>query len=152
MFSMIHSKPHSVRKRMLSNVYSKSYLQSSPHMHAISTTIMGRRYLPIIQAAADSERAVEIHSVNNALTMDFVSAYQYGLQSGTNLLDQVETRNHILHLYHCRKPYEFFVQEVPNLTAWCKRLGIPIIPKFVATASAELQDWCMEVSAILALG
>jgi hypothetical protein len=143
MFSMIRSKPHSVRKRMLSNVYSKSYLQSSPHMRAISKTIMYQRYLPIIQAAAESKSPVEIHSVNNASTMDFVSAYLYGLQCSSNLLDDVQTRNHIMHLYHCRKPYEFYSQEIPGLTGFCKRVGFPLIPKWVGAVNAEIEDWCM---------
>ena len=145
MFSMMHTRPHSVRKRMLSNAYSKSYLQNSPHMDAVSKAVLLGRYLPIIHAAAETKSPIEIHLVNNALTMDFVSGYQYGLPNSTNLLENVEERKRIFHLYHCRKPYELHRQEIPNLTAWCNWIGIPIVPKFVGTASAELQDWCMKM-------
>ncbi|KAJ6144323.1 hypothetical protein N7470_008218 [Penicillium chermesinum] len=120
MFTMIGSKPHSIRKRMLSNVYSKSTLQSSPHLQKISHAVVVERLLPIIQSAASTEKPIDVHDLNMGLTMDFVSAYLLGLANGTNHLQDDEYRKHWLHLYFSRKPYEFYHQEA--LDAWVLNL------------------------------
>lgn len=39
--------PHSIKKRMLSNIYSKSYLQKSPDLHKLSSILIVDRFLPL---------------------------------------------------------------------------------------------------------
>ncbi|KAL4886761.1 cytochrome P450 [Aspergillus karnatakaensis] len=129
MFTMTGSKAHSTRKRMLSNIYSKSFLQSSPHLRLISKTVIFDRLLPILHSAATSNRSVDIHDLNQGLTMDFVSAYLFGLSNGTNFLQNETYRREMLRLYQCRKPFEFYHQEVPDLITWLKAIGIRLIPK-----------------------
>lgn len=141
MFSMTLTKPHSNRKRMISNIYSKTYLQSSPHLAAISHTMLSTRFFPTIQDAAETSTSVEVHDMNNGWTMDFMSAYQFGLPSSTNFSVNPERRKHLLHVYHSRRPWEFHSSEIPNLTRWCNKLGIPIVPKAVADANDELEVW-----------
>ncbi|KAE8352951.1 putative cytochrome P450 monooxygenase [Aspergillus coremiiformis] len=141
MFTITESKPHSVRKRMLSNVYSKSFLQSSPHMRLISETIIFDRFLPIIQEAISSNVPIEVHDLNQGLTMDFVSAYLFGLANGTNWLQDPAFRRKMLHYYQGRKPYEFYHQEVPNLLSWTKSIGIRLIPRWCDEANEVLDAW-----------
>ncbi|KAJ5246027.1 hypothetical protein N7468_001010 [Penicillium chermesinum] len=145
MFTMIGSKPHSIRKRMLSNVYSKSTLQSSPHLQKISHAVVVERLLPIIQSAASTEKPIDVHDLNMGLTMDFVSAYLLGLANGTNHLQDDEYRKHWLHLYFSRKPYEFYHQEVPNLAPRLKRLGWRVIPKHCDQANEALDAWVLNL-------
>ncbi|KAE8319046.1 cytochrome P450 [Aspergillus transmontanensis] len=145
MFTMISSKPHSVRKRMLSNIYSKSYLQSSPHMRLISESILFDRLLPIIQEAVSSDASIEVHDLNQGLTIDFVSAYLFGLANGTNWLQDAPFRHRMLHYYQGRKPYEFYHQEVPNLVSWTKSLGIRLIPRWCDEANEILDAWCLDL-------
>lgn len=145
MFTMISSKPHSVRKRMLSNIYSKSYLQSSPHMRLISESILFDRLLPIIQEAVSSDAPIEVHDLNQGLTIDFVSAYLFGLANGTNWLQDAPFRRRMLHYYQGRKPYEFYHQEVPNLVSWTKSLGIRLIPRWCDEANEMLDAWCLDL-------
>ncbi|KAK2791351.1 hypothetical protein FQN53_004532 [Emmonsiellopsis sp. PD_33] len=145
MFSMVGSKPHSVRKRMMSNVYSKSYLHASPHMAAISQTIIYRRLLPILQRNFQSGSSVEVHELNNATTMDLVSAYIFGLRSGTNFLEDISAGREWFRVYQSRKPYEFYHQEVPNLTAWARTLRIPLIPKWCEKANDDMEYWGVEI-------
>ncbi|OOF97217.1 hypothetical protein ASPCADRAFT_143474 [Aspergillus carbonarius ITEM 5010] len=141
MFTMTNNKAHSTRKRMLSNIYSKSFLQSSPHIHLISETIMLDRLLPIIQEAASSGSPIDMHDLNQGLTMDFVSAYLYGLANGSNFLQDEAFRRRMLRLYQSRKPFEFYHQEVPNLLSWTKRLGLRLIPKWCDEANEILDAW-----------
>ncbi|KAB8073608.1 putative cytochrome P450 monooxygenase [Aspergillus leporis] len=143
MFTMTGSKAHSVRKRMLSNIYSKSFLQSSPHLRLISETIIFDRFLPIIQEAVSSNAPVEVHDLNQGLTMDFVSAYLFGLANGENWLQNQSFRRRMLHYYQGRKPYEFYHQEVPNLLSWTKSIGIRLIPKWCDEANGVLDTWVL---------
>jgi unspecific monooxygenase len=83
MFSTTLSKPHSARKRMIPNIYSKSYLHSSPQLPAISQTLIYDRLLPIIQSAGKSI-VLDVLELNFAVTMDFINAYLFGLPNGSN--------------------------------------------------------------------
>ncbi|KAL4891664.1 cytochrome P450 [Aspergillus ambiguus] len=145
MFTMTGSKPHSTRKRMMSNIYSKSFLQSSPHMRLISETVIFGRFLPIFQDAARTGKPLEVHDVNQGVTMDFVSAYLFGLSNGTRFLSDDAYRKKMLHLYHSRKPFEFFNQEVPGLLSWTKALGIRLIPRWCDDANDVLDQWNLEL-------
>ena len=66
MFSMVGHGEHSARKRLMSNVYSKSYLQSSTQVAANSKILLTQRFLPLIQKLAESGESVNVHEMNNA--------------------------------------------------------------------------------------
>ncbi|RAL17243.1 cytochrome P450 [Aspergillus homomorphus CBS 101889] len=144
MFTMTDNKAHSSRKRLLSNIYSKSFLQSSPHVHLISETIILDRFLPLIHKAFSSDAPVDIHDLNQGLTMDFVSSYLYGLANGSNFLQNEPFRRRMLHLYQCRKPFEFYHQEVPGFLAWTKKIGLRLIPKWCDEANEVLDAWGLD--------
>lgn len=145
MFTMTGNKEHSFRKRMLSNIYSKSFLQSSPHMHIISESMLFKRFLPLIHEAAVSNTPVDMHETGQALAMDFVSAYIFGLANGTNFLKEEAYRRKMLRLYFCRKPYEFYYQEIPNLVSWLRSFGVCLIPKWCDEANKRLDAWCLDL-------
>lgn len=145
MFTMTGSKAHASRKRLLSNIYSKSVLQSSPHLREISRTVVFDRFLPIIQKAASSKSSIDIHDLDQGLTMDFVSAYLFGLANGTNFLQDNDFRRRMLQLYQCRKPFEFYHQEVPKLLSWAKAVGIRLIPKWCDFANSVLDTWGLDL-------
>jgi unspecific monooxygenase len=130
---------------MLSNIYSKSFLQSSPILKIISATIIYDRFLPILDNAASAKSALDVHDLNQALTMDFVSAYLFGLQNATNFLQDLSTRKFILHNYQCRKPFEFYYQEVPSLVTFTQSIGIPVIPKWCQEAGTVMDEWNMDL-------
>jgi unspecific monooxygenase len=145
MFTMVGSKTHSVRKRMLSNIYSKSMLQTSPNLRLVSKAVILDRLLPILQEAADSGKSLDVHDLNQGLTMDFVSCYLFGLQNGTNHLQDHSFRKHWLHMYLCRKPFEFYHQEMPYLNGWMKCVGLRVIPKYCDAANDMLDAWALDL-------
>ncbi|KAJ5788587.1 hypothetical protein N7457_003577 [Penicillium paradoxum] len=145
MFTMVDSKTHSIRKRMLSNIYSKSTLQTSPHLRVVSNAVILDRLLPILDEAARSCKSVDVHDLNQGLTMDFVSSYLFGLKNGTNLLQDASVRKNWLHLYMCRKPFEFYAQEVPYLDGWLRRIGLRVIPKYCDDANKMLDSWALDL-------
>lgn len=150
MFSSWHSRTHSARKRMISNVYSKSNIHSSPALESQAKVILYDRLLPILTAASAasaplaSPTGINIHEIWNATTMDFITAYLFGLRNGSNFLQNETYRRHWLSLYHSRKTYPYFTQELPRLTKFLKVLHIHLIPTWVDDANEELEAWCKE--------
>ncbi|KAK3994561.1 hypothetical protein QBC44DRAFT_41655 [Cladorrhinum sp. PSN332] len=148
MFSARPSAEHSVRKRLISNVYSKSYIQSSPAASSQARAIISDRLLPIIQdstAETQIPHGIDIYSVFMAATMDFIAAYIFGLQGGTDFLGDKAYRDHFLELYKIRHGYGFFDQELPRFTKFCRKIGIPFCPGFVDLANKELREWCQRL-------
>ncbi|TVY89042.1 putative sterigmatocystin biosynthesis P450 monooxygenase [Lachnellula willkommii] len=146
MFSAWHSRPHSARKRMISNVYSKSVLHSSPALARQAQAILYDRLLPILilASASNASTGIDIHEIWNSTTMDFITAYQFGLQNGSNFLQREAERRRWFSLYHSRKTYTFFNQELPQLTKFFKLLGIHLCPTWVDEPNRELEAWCKE--------
>ena len=130
---------------MISNVYSKSYLQSSPQMHKLSETLIFDRYLPIIHTAATMGTYIDVYEFNFAVAMDFITAYVFGLDNGSNFLEDVHYRKHWLGLYQSRKVYEFWPQELPKVTSLLSKGSINVVPQYVHTANLELEEWCLKL-------
>ncbi|TAQ86824.1 hypothetical protein B7494_g4845 [Chlorociboria aeruginascens] len=86
LLSMQDSKTHSLQKRMISLVYSKSYLQHSPDMKTISREIIGERFLPLLARLTTSEEDGNIMLLAQWVGMDMMTAYLFGLENGTNWL------------------------------------------------------------------
>ena len=129
----------------MSNIYSKSYLQSSAQIAENSLILLRDRFLPFIQKCAEEGATVDVHDMNNGFTMDFMSAYQFGLPTATKFSIDPDTRRHYLHHYHCRKDYEYYSQEVPGLKALSKKLGCPLVPRFVDDANNQLESWVLKM-------
>ncbi|TEA20361.1 Cytochrome P450 monooxygenase gsfF [Colletotrichum sidae] len=101
MFSTLDSKAHSLRKRMISNVYSKSFMQASPAAKAQCKAILFERLLPLLceSAAALEPHGIDVFSTFLASAMDFITAYVFGLSNSTDFLRQKSYRDHWLQLY-----------------------------------------------------
>ncbi|KAJ3495270.1 hypothetical protein NLG97_g3511 [Lecanicillium saksenae] len=143
MFSTLESKAHSKRKRMISNVYSKSFIMASEASKAQANVIMLNRLLPILreQASQSSSAGVEVQSLFMATTMDMISAYIFGLERSTNFLQDKKYRDHWLDLYLSRHHHHFWPQELPQLTSTLKQFGVRMYPDFVDRANDELRAW-----------
>lgn len=87
---MTHNQPHARQKRMLSKIYSKSFLQESTDLNAISQLILFERLLPILHRTARSGAAINVLPLFQAVGMDFTSAYLFGTKHGTTYVLQPE--------------------------------------------------------------
>lgn len=142
MFSTTGHTPHAQKKRILANIYSKSYLQSSAQLQMNSQKLLAERYLPLIKGTADSAEAVDIHELNNAFTMDFITAYQFGISQSTNFTQNIDIRKKYLHLYHSRRQWQFVSSEISPMFHTClRRIGISLFPSSIRKASAWLEAW-----------
>ena len=143
MFSTLGGKEHSRRKRMISNVYSKSYIHNSAPSKAQSKAILTGRLLPLLRQEAEHHnvKGTEVQSVFMATTMDLISTYIFGMRNGTNFIQNKAYRDHWLELYLSRHHHHFWPQELPGLTNFCKQLGLRLYPSWVDNANEEIRTW-----------
>ncbi|MCJ1388471.1 hypothetical protein MMC18_001318 [Xylographa bjoerkii] len=97
--SMMDYKPHSAQKRMVTNVYSKSYVQNSPDLQILSSILLHERLLPLLQAAADNGTPINVYDLSAAAGMDFMSAYIFGITNTTNYISDIPAREHYFKLW-----------------------------------------------------
>lgn len=142
MFSTVAHHPHAQKKRIMANIYAKSSLQNSAQVQANSQELLSQRFLPLLASIADSGKAIDVHEINNAFTMDFMTAYQFGIARSTNFTQQVETRKKYLHLYHSRRDWQFISSELPPFVRKTLQLfGISLYPEFIHKANDWLEAW-----------
>lgn len=149
MFSTAESKPHAQRKRLMSNVYAKSSLQSSKGFAIACEHIVNERLLPAVRQCigpgSSTKGHIDLYQLFNLTTMDVVTAYMFGLKSGSNFIQKQEEGDRWLELYGSRKKFVFWPQELPGLSNLVAMFGIKLSPAWVAEANHELEDWCMRM-------
>ncbi|KAL6707744.1 hypothetical protein ACN47E_003865 [Coniothyrium glycines] len=149
MFSTKHNKPHSARKRMLSNIYSKSVISANESLHAQISTIIFDRFLPGLErtfSVSEQRGVLNILSYLSATTMDVVTGYIFGLKASSNLIDNPDQLERFLGLYNSRRAFNFWPQELPVLTGYLEKwLGYRLTPKWVDAANGEIEDFTMNM-------
>ena len=86
-----------------------------------------------------------MHDLLSRVFMDFTTAYQFGLKSSSNFIENDEVSSWWLQLYKSRKRYTFWPQEMPVLTSSLARVGINLSPAWVAVANRQLEQWCLKL-------
>jgi cytochrome P450 len=145
MFSMIQKKPHTERKRMFGNIYSKSVLQTSTTIRDLSQEIIIKRFIPIIEAAAVQGNPLNVLEYNSAVYMDFISAFVFGVQNGANFLQDSKTRERWLGRRNITKGHGFWSMEFPRLTTFLKYIGVHLEPPEIDSAREEVKDLCLDM-------
>lgn len=147
MFAMPDKEPHSKRKRMLSNVYAKSTLQTSKSLKQISSTLLGDRLLPRLERVAKNGAPIESYDLFTSLVMDFVNAYVFGLKNGSDFIRNEQRCHDFLREYKARQNYTFWPQELPNFTSFVERIGFgrPLVPAFVKRANRDIEAWVLRM-------
>ena len=122
MFAKLSSKPHSVRKRMMTSVYSKSLLQTSPDMEKLSHSIICDRLLPIVGSVAGQGSQLDVFDFSQAIAMDFISAYLFGLSNGTNFMNNPDFRRHWYKTYGIARNLHPQERRNGEIERWCLQL------------------------------
>lgn len=146
MFSTVGHTAHATKKRTMAHIYSKSFLQTSDQVATNSQFLLERRFLPLIESLAHTREEVDVHEINNAFTMDFMTAFQFGIGISTNFTQNVEIRRKYLHLYHSRREWQFISSEVPpQVRKLLQVLGVSLFPDFVHKANEWLEGWSRQM-------
>ncbi|PLB48532.1 cytochrome protein [Aspergillus steynii IBT 23096] len=86
MVGMVHNQPHARQKRMLSKIFSKSFLQDSPDLRDLSRIVLSQRLLPILHRAASAGDVLNVLPLFQAVGMDFTSGFLFGSRNATTCL------------------------------------------------------------------
>lgn len=131
---------------MLSNIYSKSYLQTSEPLRLITQRLITERFIPQLEFIAGSQTPVNFIPLFCAATMDFITAYQFGLARCADFLRDGEACTRFLGLYYGgRRAYDFWQQEMSGFTNALRALGIKVVPKHVRAANAEIEAGALQM-------
>ncbi|KAL8648528.1 MAG: hypothetical protein Q9226_005954 [Calogaya cf. arnoldii] len=145
MFSTKESKPHAARKRLLSNVYSKSFIQSSQEVQELTRLILHQRLLPALDSVAAKDLSLETLKLNYAVTMDFVSSYLFGFSINANFIHDVEMRNTFLSWHFGRSKHSIWHGEIPRLTQSLQRIGVHLVPRWVDAANEGIHAYVLRL-------
>lgn len=158
MFGTFDAKRHTEKRKRVSNVYSKSYLQGSDDLQAILEETVLRRLLPKLAKAAELEGVIDVFPCNQAVTLDAATCYSWGLQNGTKYLLDDEGRAAWQNMYVTSRPpaMMFLPVELPGLTQWLARFAISPLPReahyYNDVTDAWLLSLCDKAEATLASG
>ncbi|KAK3689005.1 cytochrome p450 monooxygenase [Podospora appendiculata] len=143
LFTTTDPKEHYQLKRMVTNVFSKSSILSSSALRITTSAVIFDRLFPILRESSRSRKAVNIHPLDYAYSMDSFTGFQLGGKLGTNFIQKTEEREWYTHHFFDGRPYLFWDFEVPNFTTWLQRFGIRLVPEWCAESQVALEDWFM---------
>ena len=99
LISQLDNKLHSQQKRLITNVYSRSFLQRSPELQEVSKTVLFERLIPILDLYSKEGKGIDVLELSQCAAMDMISGYIFGSQGGTNFLQDVAYRHAWLKAY-----------------------------------------------------
>jgi len=145
MLSIMKGKEHTIRKRMLSSIYSKSQIMTSSTARNSLTTIIYERFLPLFQASEKMGVPIDVLSLSYAYSIDSFMGYQFGLELGSNFIQDMEQREWYLRNFMGRRPYLFWILEVPRFYAFLQKIGVQLIPAWFFQGIKEIEGWNLEI-------
>ena len=143
MFQMLSSTVHAQRKRMMAQVYSKTFVQSSQDLTEILNTGFLERLCPHLRALCGKQ--VDIHRENQAIALDVTSVYLFGLGISSNFVQDVESRDYFIQSFTESLNGIFWLNEFPRLTRVLRRFGIPLVSSNVYEAQKAIEKYCFEM-------
>lgn len=103
--------------------------------------------MPIISKSSSCGTALNILDLDFAYGLDFVSAFIFGMSRSTNFIEDAEARDRWSATYLKSHPVDhmFWPLELPNLTRWLTKVGIPVVPKWCQEAHGDLDKWALQM-------
>ncbi|GME37057.1 Cytochrome P450 [Neofusicoccum parvum] len=143
MVSFMDHHSHSVRKRIVSNIYSKSTILNSVCLRGVTQTVIQERFVPFLRSAAKSSTNVDVYSLFGGAAMDIVTGYLFGLSASTDFTTNEAERRRFHDIYFSRRGPDFWLQ-FPNLVQTLKKyLGIKLIPDSMTDATLEIEAYVL---------
>jgi hypothetical protein len=115
----IHNNPHARLKRMLSRIYSKSFLQESRDLRDISSIVLSQRLFPILRRVAKSGEAINVLPLFQAVGMDFTSSYLFGTKNSTTYIFHLREWQKWLDEYEKFKYMTVEARYMGFIESWC---------------------------------
>ncbi|KAL9095157.1 MAG: hypothetical protein Q9165_002413 [Trypethelium subeluteriae] len=83
---MLSKRPHMDRRRMLTSTYSRTHVQNSALLTSLLQSIIGANLHDKLDVWAGLQEVVDVHRMNKALLVDVMTAWLFGREYGTNIL------------------------------------------------------------------
>lgn len=144
MFVMQDGRMHAARRRMISQVFSKSYILSSSVLQTTTKKILHERLLPLLETASSTQTPIEMVSLSFGYVMDAYLAFQFGFSLGSNFIQNESQCKWFVSSFHAQDPFSYWIENHPRLRNWMSRFGIPLVPKSVAQSYSELEAWVLD--------
>lgn len=79
-------KSHAIRRRMMTNVYSKSYLLKSSAFQDVEKEVLHERLMPVLEHAAEEKEGIDVYELMSALCAEYLSSYAFGTNYGMDMV------------------------------------------------------------------
>lgn len=146
MFSTIESKPHTERKRMLSHVYSNSYIQNSLELSKILDAVTSNVRDELL-VYANEDTPIDIYKLTKSYGLDITTAYSFGLGVGTNFVQASRTSDPLKIFEHILSPEVlFFRGEIPARLGWLPKVEANFFGSEISAAWSSIEDLCFGMS------
>ncbi|KAF2206612.1 hypothetical protein CERZMDRAFT_52851 [Cercospora zeae-maydis SCOH1-5] len=124
--SSLDAISHSIRKKRITHVYSKSYLQSSPAVVALIDRLVRHRFLALVSARARDQKPFDTMTMLSALALDLVLGYTFGVRNATDFLNNSSEHSKCIERIHTGRPYStmFWLHEFPSTVDFLERVGV----------------------------
>jgi hypothetical protein len=86
MLTFLDAKQHATRRRIVSLVYSKSYLIGSTDFQRLAHDMLFERLLPVFDEAAETGGSVDVYDLSLATATEFTSLYMFGTANGLDIV------------------------------------------------------------------
>ncbi|KAF4973694.1 hypothetical protein FSARC_83 [Fusarium sarcochroum] len=141
-FTFEDNATHSARKRIISGTFSKSFILSDASSRASMKKILFGKLLPLVNAAAESNKVVEVLELFYSYSMDSFVTWQFGSSLSSNLIEDEKERRLYLDGFSAAAPYTFWQYEFPRLNTLFKTIGL--IPSKVDSGFHDIERWNLE--------
>lgn len=128
-FSELKKKSHLEKRKVLSTVYSKSYVMASLELRAILHQVIYKTTIDKLRQHAQAKESVEIWSFASSLAMDMISRYIFGLDAGTDFLNDETTRAEWQGATQQLTPYLFLWLELRRPILFLEKFGRATLPQ-----------------------
>ena len=142
---MAQRQPHKGRKRILTSLYSKSTLYTSPEIRKISRVLLVERLLPTIESAVRKQISLDALEHSLAISIDFITGYLFGIGNSTNFLQDVGTRKRWLHAHDRIKGQKFWSLEFPRLAALLGKFRVNSPAPEIESLTKEVKNLCLQL-------
>jgi hypothetical protein len=123
-FSSKTHAEHAPRRRRIAGVYTKTFIQNSPHLAAVTRTIIDGRLLPLMTEMARKGETFCMLRLSWAASFDLITSFIFGLEAGTNLLADLAEVETIAGFYDDSNPQAaFWKKEVPLVNSFLTLCG-----------------------------
>lgn len=143
---MTSNASHSARKRILAQMYSKSYLQASPHFHFVLRKVLYQRLITRLSTVAESQKPlVDTVALFEATSLDIGTGYVFGLAAAPSFIEDKDVYKRFADAYYGKMSDLFWRMEFPTLTRLLRNVGLNLSPPHVYADHKDLENLFLEI-------